>query len=99
MKQHECALARANEVRLARAALKREVKQNPRRVLEVLEEPPDYLHTLQLMDLLMMLPRWGRSRARRTIGHIAWASENVQVGRLTPRVRGILLEHLRVVYR
>lgn len=98
MKQHECALARANEVRLARAELKREVKQNPRKVLEVLEEPPDWCHTLALMDLLMMLPRWGRARARRTIGHIAW-SENVQVGRLTPRVRGILLERLRAVYQ
>lgn len=97
--QHECALARANEVRLARAALKRAVKVNPRLILEVLEEPPDYCATMELVELLMALPRWGRLRARRVIRQLATSSENIQIGKLTPRVRGVLLEHLRWAIR
>lgn len=97
VQQHESALARANDVRLSRARLRQEVKTNPCRVLEVVADPPDYCLTLEVMELLMWLPRWGHTRARRAIAELG-RSENVRFQSLTPRGRSILLAQLGRVY-
>jgi hypothetical protein len=97
MQQHEDALKRANEVRLARAVLRREAKTNPCRVLDVIEETPDWCRTIEVGDLLVMLPRWGRNRTRRFL-RTAQTPEGLRLQAVTPRQREMMLDHLRWLY-
>src|SRR4051794_26397579 len=54
------ALARANEVRLARAALKRDITAGRREVTEVILESPWEADSMSLSELLCSQRRWGR---------------------------------------
>ena len=91
--QHLQALARANEVRLARAALKRAVAQGEQTVAEVVQDVPWEAETMVVFDLLASQRRWGDTRCRRLLRsmHI---SETKTVGALTARQRGALAEAL-----
>ena len=84
------ALARANEVRLARAALKRDVGAGRRSVTEVLSEIPWEARSMSLSELLCSQRRWGRARSRKLLAS-AGLSENKRIGTLTPRQQGILV--------
>ena len=91
--QHLQALARANEVRLARAALKRAVAQGETAVAEVVQDVPWEAETMVVFDLLASQRRWGDTRCRRLLRglHI---SETKTVGALTARQRGARAEAL-----
>ncbi|MFM8889836.1 MAG: hypothetical protein ACKOGM_07670 [Solirubrobacterales bacterium] len=91
--QHLRALARANEVRLARAALKRSVASRETRVVEVISEVPWEAETMNLSELLTAQPRWGRTRTRKLLGSLG-LSENKRIGTLTERQRTLLVERL-----
>ena len=91
--QHLRALARANEVRLARAALKRSVGARETSVTEVIEEVPWEAETMTLSELLTAQPRWGRTRTRKLLGSLG-LSENKRLGTLTERQRSLLVERL-----
>jgi hypothetical protein len=84
--QNMRALARANEVRLARAELKHEVASGERTVADVILEPPDSALTMTVADLLMSQHRWGRTRTRRFLATMP-LSETKQVGAMTGRQR------------
>jgi hypothetical protein len=88
------ALARANEVRLARAALKRDVSAGRRRVTEVLLDSPWEAESMSLTELLCSQRRWGRARSRKLLSSIA-LSEGKRIGSLTERQRRILVAALR----
>ncbi len=87
------ALARANEVRLARAALKRDVGAGRRSVTEVLAEIPWEARSMSLSELLCSQRRWGRARSRKLLAS-AGLSENKRIGTLTPRQQRILVSAL-----
>src|SRR5215210_1265070 len=87
------ALARANQVRLARAALKREVSAGRRGVTEVIGESPWEADSMSLSELLCSQRRWGRARSRKLLSSIA-LSEGKRVGTLTDRQRRILVAAL-----
>jgi hypothetical protein len=87
------ALARANEVRLARAALKRDVSAGRRGVTEVIVESPWEAESMCLSELLCSQRRWGRARSRKLLSSIA-LSEGKRVGTLTDRQRRILVAAL-----
>jgi hypothetical protein len=88
------ALARANEVRLARAALKREISAGRREITEVIMDSPWEVESMGLGELLCAQRRWGRARSRKLLSSTA-LSEGKQVGTLTERQRRILVAALK----
>jgi hypothetical protein len=87
------ALARANQVRLARAALKRDVSAGRRQVAEVIVDSPWEADSMSLSELLCSQRRWGRARSRKLLSSIA-LSEGKRVGTLTDRQRRLLVAAL-----
>ncbi|HEY7267996.1 MAG TPA: hypothetical protein VH501_09890 [Solirubrobacterales bacterium] len=87
------ALARANKVRLARAALKREISAGRRNITEVIMESPWEVESMNLGELLCAQRRWGRARSRKLLAATA-LSEGKRVGTLTERQRRILVAAL-----
>jgi hypothetical protein len=91
--QHMRALAEANRVRLARAALKRAVQSGDVDTAEVVRECPWEVETMAVGELLRSQRRWGRTRTRKFLIPLA-LNENRQLGRLTLRQRSLLAEEL-----
>ncbi len=87
------ALARANEVRLARAALKREISAGHRSITEVIMESPWEVESMSLGELLCAQRRWGRARSRKLLSSTS-LSEGKRIGTLTERQRRILVAAL-----
>ena len=87
--QHIRALARANEVRLARAELKRGVAHGRIDVADVVLNPPWEAESMMIADLLMSQRRWGVTRCRKLLQLIP-VSENKTVGSMTDRQRRAL---------
>ena len=87
------ALARANQVRLARASLKREITAGHRHVTEVILDSPWEAESMSLSELLCSQRRWGRARSRKLLSSVA-LSEGKRVGTLTERQRRILVTAL-----
>jgi hypothetical protein len=87
--QHMRALARANEVRLARAELKRRVALEQTNAAQVILECPWEAHSMAVADLLMSQRRWGQTRCRRFLAQIPM-SEKKTVGSMTERQRQTL---------
>lgn len=84
--QHMQALQRANEVRLARAALKRRVASGDISVAEVVLTVPWEAESMTISDLLTAQRRWGHTRCRRFLQGIPM-SETKTVGSMTDRQR------------
>lgn len=89
MPQHMRALAEANRVRLARAALKRAVEAGDVDTAEVVRECPWEAETMTIGELLRSQRRWGRTRTRKFLSALS-LNENRQLGRLTLRQRSLL---------
>lgn len=87
--QHIRALELANRVRLARAALKREVQAGNKHAQEIVRACPWEAETMSVSELLRSQARWGRTRTRKFLGPLA-VNENRQLGRLTLRQREAL---------
>lgn len=87
------ALARANEVRSRRAVLKAELKRGDVSVRDVLLNPPDFMLTAKVIDLLMAAPKRGRVKSTRIMEQCR-ISASKTVGGLSERQRAALLEHL-----
>jgi hypothetical protein len=94
--QYMRALERANEVRLARAELKRRVAEGELRVADVVLESPWEARSMAVADLLMSQRRWGRTRSRRFLAGIP-LSEAKTIGSMTERQRLKLAAQLAVV--
>ena len=93
MPQHMRALAEANRVRLARAALKRSVASGHVETAEIVRECPWEVETMTIGELLRSQRRWGRTRARKFLVALA-LNENRELGRLTLRQRSVLAAEL-----
>jgi hypothetical protein len=91
--QHLRALHRANEVRLARAELKRRVAVGEITAGDVILEAPWEARSMSVSDLLMSQRRWGHQRCRRVLGQVP-VSETKTVGSLTERQRNALADLL-----
>jgi hypothetical protein len=87
--QHLRALARANEVRLARAELKRQVAEGEISAAHVILECPWEAASMTVSDLLTSQRRWGTTRCRKLLQSIPM-SENKTVGSMTERQRNAL---------
>lgn len=91
--QHLRALARANEVRLARAELKRRVADGEVSVADIVLDCPWEATSMPVAELLMSQRRWGVNRCRRVLQAIP-VPENKPVGAMTDRQRHELAARL-----
>jgi hypothetical protein len=92
--QHLLALRRANEVRLARAELKRRVAAGEVSAAEVILGCPWEAGSMPVADLLTSQRRWGATRCRRLLAGIP-ITETKAIGALTDRQRLALAQVLR----
>ena len=65
LEQRMEALRRANDIRVRRARLKKDLKDGRVRVEDILADPPDYVGTAKVFDVLMAVPKFGRVKAAR----------------------------------
>ena len=91
--QYMRALERANQVRLARADLKRRVAVGEVGVAEVIMDCPWEAESMAIGDLLMSQRRWGQTRCRKFLAQVPM-SEKKTIGSMTDRQRRTLAEML-----
>ncbi len=91
--QHLRALQLANQVRLARAELKRQVADGEVTVAEIVLDCPREAESMTIADLLQSQHRWGRTRCRRFLSAIQM-SETKTLGSMTDRQRQCLATRL-----
>jgi hypothetical protein len=84
------ALKRANDIRVKRAKLKRDLKEGAVRIESILREPPAYVETAKVFDILMAVPKFGRVKAARLLNQCR-ISQSKTVGGLSDRQRGELV--------
>src|SRR5690349_6134724 len=84
MPQHMDALARANEVRLARAQLKQQIRAGQIRIEDVLRDVPWEVETMTVSDLLLSQKGWGLIRTNKILSRVP-VSPMKTVGTLTTR--------------
>jgi hypothetical protein len=87
--QYMRALERANQVRLARAELKRQIALGDVDVADVILECPWQAHSMAVADLLMSQRRWGQTRCRKFLSQIPM-SEKKTLATMTERQRHTL---------
>ena len=87
--QHMRALQRANEVRLARAELKRRVTEGETTAAAVILDSPWEAESMAVAELLMSQHRWGHTRARRFLAGVPM-TETKTIGSMTERQRRTL---------
>jgi uncharacterized protein with gpF-like domain len=80
------ALQRANEVRLARAELKRRVTDGETTAATVILTSPWEAESMAVAELLMSQRRWGHTRARRFLAGVPM-TETKTIGSMTERQR------------
>src|SRR3954470_2053049 len=87
------ALRRANEIRTRRATLKRELKAGRTQIHGLLLDPPEYLLTAKVFDLLLAVPKYGRVKVNRILTQCR-ISPSKTIGGLSERQRGELVSFL-----
>ena len=88
------ALKRANEIRTERARLKRDLKAGRAQIQTLLLDPPEYLLTAKVFDLLLAVPKYGRVKANRILTQCR-ISPSKTIGGLSERQRNELVSYLR----
>lgn len=83
------ALKRANKVRSERAQLKRELKEGKLDIKDVLENPPEFLKTAKVIDILLGVPKLGRVKAEKILLRCR-ISQAKTIGGLSERQRSEL---------
>jgi hypothetical protein len=96
--QHMQALAHANRVRLARAALKRSVASGKVDAAEIVRDCPWEVESMTVGELLRSQRRWGRTRVRKFLFPMT-LNENRVLGKLTERQRSMLARALETKHR
>ena len=85
------ALRRANDVRVRRAQLKKDLKDGKVRIQMILGDPPEYVETAKVIDILMAVPKFGRVKAARFL-NTCRISQSKTVGGLSDRQRQELID-------
>ena len=85
------ALKRANDVRVRRAKLKKDLKEGKVEIEQILGNPPEYVSTAKVIDILMAVPKFGRVKAARFL-NTCRISQSKTVGGLSDRQRAELID-------
>lgn len=88
------ALQQANEIRSRRATLKRDLKAGRASIDKLLEDPPKYVETAKVFDMLLAVPKYGRVKANKILSNCS-VSPSKTIGGLTARQRNELIASLR----
>lgn len=88
------ALGRANEVRTKRAQLKRDLKARRKQVHDLLLDPPEWLETMKIFDLLIHCPKYGRIKVNKVLQQCR-ISPSKTIGGMSARQRRELVSMLR----
>jgi len=88
------ALERANKIRTARAQLKRDLKAGKVSIHKLLLDPPSYLETAKVFDMLLAVPKYGHVKANKVLVQCR-ISPSKTIGGLSARQRTELVSMLR----
>jgi len=88
------ALQRANEIRTRRAKLKRDLKAGRSQIHGLLLDPPEYVLTAKVFDLLLAVPKYGRVKVNKVLVQCR-ISPSKTIGGLSQRQRTELVSMLR----
>src|SRR6202167_6033854 len=88
------ALQRANDIRTRRAQLKRDLKAGRTPIHELLLDPPAFLETAKVFDLLLAVPKYGRVKVNKILSNCR-ISPSKTIGGLSQRQRTELVELMR----
>jgi hypothetical protein len=88
------ALQRANDIRSRRAQLKRDLKAGRQPIDELLLDPPGYLETAKVFDLLLAVPKYGRVKVNKILTQCR-ISPSKTIGGLSQRQRDELVAMMR----
>ncbi len=94
LNQRMDALARANQIRTLRAELKRELKAGRHSIHTLLLDPPEYVETAKVCDMLLAVPKYGRVKVNKILQHCR-ISPSKTIGGLSERQRNELVGMLR----
>ncbi len=93
LSQRKAALDRANEIRTRRAKLKADLKAGRAKIQALLLDPPDYLHSAKVFDIMLAVPKYGRVKVNRGLTHCR-ISPSKTFGGLSERQRHELVAYL-----
>lgn len=88
--QHMRALERANQIRLARSALKRRIAQGQVDPADVITGCPREVENMTIVELLSCQRRWGAIRCRRFLKEVQ-IKETRTIGAMTRRERTLVV--------
>ncbi|MGH2898669.1 MAG: integration host factor, actinobacterial type [Solirubrobacteraceae bacterium] len=92
--QRREALGRANQVRTRRATLKKDLKAGRESIHTLLLNPPDYVETAKVFDMLLAVPKYGRVKVNKVLTQCR-ISPSKTIGGLSQRQRDELVRLLR----
>jgi hypothetical protein len=93
LNQRMDALARANQIRTKRAQLKRELRAGRLPIQKLLLDPPEYVETAKVFDMLLAVPKYGRVKVNKILAHCRIAPSKT-IGGLSERQRSELISLL-----
>jgi len=88
------ALSKANEIRTRRAQLKRDLKGGRKSIHQLLLDPPEWIETAKVLDMLLAVPKYGRVKANKILTQCR-ISPSKTIGGLSERQRAELVQQLR----
>jgi len=87
------ALARANDIRSKRARLKRDLKAGRQSINGLLLDPPEFVETAKVCDMLLAVPKYGRVKVNKILVGCR-ISPSKTIGGLSERQRAELVKLL-----
>ena len=90
LNQRMDALARANQIRIKRAQLKRDLKSGRLSIHTLLLNPPEYLETAKVFDMLLAVPKYGRVKVNKSLA-LCRIAPSKTIGGLSERQRSELI--------
>ena len=92
--QRREARKRANDIRSRRARLKKDLKAGKANIHALLLDPPEYVQTAKVVDMLLAVPKYGRVKSNRILNQCRISSSKT-IGGLSQRQRAELVAQLR----
>ena len=94
LQQRMDALSRANDIRTRRARLKKDLKAGHTSIHDLLLDPPEYVETAKVFDMLLAVPKYGRVKVNKVLVGCR-ISPSKTIGGLSQRQRTELVSMLR----
>ena len=88
------ALERANQIRTRRAQLKKDLKAGRVSIHVLLLDPPEYVLTAKVFDMLLAVPKYGRVKVNKVLQQCRILPSKT-IGGLSQRQRSELVGQLR----